>query len=61
LIRLKHFQTQILASKVEPPSTPIYSDIKIGTPPMWTEVVRRGRNRSKSNKISVNDRRILEY
>jgi hypothetical protein len=27
----------------------------------WTEVVRRGKTRSKSENINTNDRRILEY
>jgi hypothetical protein len=29
--------------------------------PSWTEVVRRGKTRSMSNKMCSNDRRILEY
>jgi hypothetical protein len=29
--------------------------------PLWTEVVRRGRTRTKINKIVDNDRHILEY
>jgi hypothetical protein len=36
-------------------------DIKSDISPPWFEVVRRGRNRSKSGKIGVNDRHILEF
>jgi hypothetical protein len=40
--------------------THVCSHIKTGTPSMWTEVVRRDKNKSKPSKISINDRRILE-
>jgi hypothetical protein len=36
-------------------------DMKSTTSPMWTEVVKRGRNRSRSGQISVHDRCILEF
>jgi hypothetical protein len=36
--------------------------IKDSTPsPKWTEVVKRGKIRSRSNKVSSDERRILEY
>jgi hypothetical protein len=31
------------------------------SPPLWTEVVRRGKTKSRSNKIKNDDMRILEY
>jgi hypothetical protein len=31
------------------------------SPPLWTEVVRKGKMKSKSNKIKLDDRRLLEY
>jgi hypothetical protein len=40
--------------------THVCSHIKTDTPSMWTEVVRRDKNKSKPSKISINDRRILE-
>jgi hypothetical protein len=36
--------------------------IKDSTPsPQWTEVVKRGKIRSRSNKVSSDERRIWEY
>jgi hypothetical protein len=42
-------------------STPIESLKDYETSPAWTEVVRKGKTRSKSNKIDHYDRCILEY
>jgi hypothetical protein len=31
------------------------------SPPLWTEVVRKGKTKSRSNKIKIDDRRLQEY
>jgi hypothetical protein len=31
------------------------------SPPLWTEVVRKGKSKSRSNKINYDDRMILQY
>jgi hypothetical protein len=31
------------------------------SPPLWTEVVRKGKAKSRSNRIKYDDRRVLEY
>jgi hypothetical protein len=41
--------------------SPLPSVKDVDTPPLWTEVVRKGKNRSRPTRIEPNDRRILEY
>jgi hypothetical protein len=41
--------------------SPIPSFKDEASPPLWTEVVRKGKSRSRSNKINQDDRRVLEY
>jgi hypothetical protein len=40
---------------------PEMANMKSDTSPLWYEAVRRGRNRSMSEKIGINDRHILEF
>jgi hypothetical protein len=42
-------------------STPMHSLRESESSPPWTEVVRRGKNRNRSNNISKNERCTLEY
>jgi hypothetical protein len=41
--------------------SPIPSFKDEASSPLWTEVVRKGKSRSRSNKINQDDRRVLEY